>query len=42
MNTIIRREDMDRGEVDLSDVASERRLAPAHPGEIQEVEPRAA
>ena len=34
MNTIIKREDMDRGEVDFSDVASVRRLPLVHPGEI--------
>ncbi len=30
----IEREDVDRRKVDFSDVASGRRLAPAHPGEI--------
>ena len=30
----IKRGDLDRGEVDLSDVASGRRLPPVHPGEI--------
>ena len=30
----IRREGLERGEVDLSDVASGRRLPPVHPGEI--------
>ncbi len=34
MNTIIKREDVDRGKVDFSDVASGRRLPPVHPGEI--------
>ena len=34
MNTIIKREDMDRGEVDFSDVASGRQLSLVHPGEI--------
>jgi addiction module HigA family antidote len=34
MNTIIKREDMDRGEIDFSDVASGRRLPLVHPGEI--------
>ena len=34
MNTIIKREDMDRGEVDFSDVASGRHLSLVHPGEI--------
>ncbi|MDE0172151.1 MAG: HigA family addiction module antitoxin [Defluviicoccus sp.] len=30
----IEREELDRRRVDFSDVASERRLAPVHPGEI--------
>ena len=30
----IKREDMDQGRVEFSDVASERALAPVHPGEI--------
>ena len=30
----IKREDLDRGGVDFSDVASGRRLPPVHPGEI--------
>jgi addiction module HigA family antidote len=30
----IRREDIDNGKVDFSDVASGRRLPPVHPGEI--------
>ena len=30
----IKREDLDRGNVDFSDVASGRRLPPVHPGEI--------
>ena len=30
----IKREDLDRGNVDLSEVASGRRLPPVHPGEI--------
>ena len=30
----IRREELDRREVDLSDVVSERRLPPVHPGQI--------
>ena len=34
MNTIIKREDVDLGKVDFSDVASGRRLPPVHPGEI--------
>ncbi len=34
MNTPIQRDDLDRGEVDFSDVASGRRLPPVHPGEI--------
>ena len=34
MNTIIKREDMNRGEVDFSDVASGRLLPLVHPGEI--------
>ena len=34
MNTIIKREDMDRGKVDFSDVASGRRLPLVHPGKI--------
>ncbi len=34
MNTIIKREDMDRGEVDFADVASGRQLSLVHPGEI--------
>ena len=34
MNTTIKREDMDRGEVDFSDVVSCRRLPLVHPGEI--------
>ena len=34
MNTIIKREDMNRGEIDFSDVASGRLLPLVHPGEI--------
>ena len=34
MNMPIKREDLDRGSVDFSDVASGRRLPPVHPGEI--------
>ena len=34
MNTTIKRADMDRGEVDFSDVVSCRRLPLVHPGEI--------
>ncbi|SDE31476.1 HigA family addiction module antitoxin [Rhodospira trueperi] len=30
----IRREDLDRGRVDLSDVASNDRLPPVHPGDV--------
>ena len=30
----VAREDLDRGEIDFSDIASGRRLAPVHPGEI--------
>jgi addiction module HigA family antidote len=30
----IRREDLDRGRVDLSDVASSDRLPPVHPGDV--------
>ena len=30
----IKREELDRGDVDFSDVASGRRLPPVHPGEI--------
>ena len=34
MNKTIKREDMDRGKVDFSDMVSGRRLPPVHPGEI--------
>ena len=34
MNTAIKREELDRREVDFLDVASGRRLPPMHPGEI--------
>ena len=34
MNMTIKREELDRREVDFSDVASGRRLPPVHPGEI--------
>ena len=34
MNTTIKREDLDRGAVDFSDVVSGRRLPLVHPGEI--------
>lgn len=34
MSMPIKREDLDRGDVDFSDVASGRRLPPVHPGEI--------
>ncbi len=34
MSMPIKREDLDRENVDFSDVASSRRLPPVHPGEI--------
>ena len=34
MNKTIKREDMDRGKVDFSDMVSGRRLPLVHPGEI--------
>ena len=34
MSMTFKREDVERGEVDFSDVASGRRLPPVHPGEI--------
>ncbi len=38
MRMPIKREDLDRGEVELSGVASGRRLPPVHPGEILQEE----
>ena len=34
VNTPIKRADLDRGDVDFSDIASGRKLPPVHPGEI--------
>lgn len=34
MTVSIKREDLDRGDIDFSDVASSRRLPPVHPGKI--------
>ncbi len=34
MSMTVRREELDRREIDFSDVASGRQLAPVHPGEI--------
>ena len=34
MSTSIKREEVDRGEIDFADVSTGRRLPPVHPGEI--------
>ena len=34
MSMTVKREELDRGEIDFADVASGRQLAPVHPGEI--------